>query len=139
MNVLRRKFEAVVMNQSVRGKKVKKEKKIIAAVLEDYTSSIALLLSGKLKSSALLDMTYILYMYIFVHIHTPVRYIFRQKILWTMTSLCPCNASITLTSILDASMRNTCNITVVCVFACSLIHDTAVFFCGSLFVMDAYL
>lgn len=50
VNVLKKNFKAVVMNQSVRGIKVKKEKEIIlAAVVEDYSASVALLLSGNIN------------------------------------------------------------------------------------------
>jgi hypothetical protein len=47
VNVLQKTFKAVVMNQSVRGKKLKKEREIIVeTIAEDYSSSVVLFLSG---------------------------------------------------------------------------------------------
>ena len=47
VNVMKKSFKVIVMNKSVRGKKVKKEKEIIAEiVLEDYSSTVVLLFTG---------------------------------------------------------------------------------------------
>jgi hypothetical protein len=44
---MKKSFKVIVMNKSVRGKKVKKEKEIIAEiVLENYSSTVVLLFAG---------------------------------------------------------------------------------------------
>ncbi len=50
VGIIQKIFKGVVMNQSVRGKKVKKEKEemIVETIVEDYTESMVLLFSGKL-------------------------------------------------------------------------------------------